>query len=85
MDVEYAIVQLYSSPRSTLQPSSSFLPWILICMDCVLEFLGFWLSVWFSQWEAREEAGGNEEGWSGYIASALSLKENLTCALDQRS
>lgn len=76
VDIKYAIVQQYSLPRSILQPPS-LLPWKLTCMDCILEFLGFWLSVWFSQWKARQEVGGNEKGRLGYISLALSLKDYL--------
>lgn len=68
VDIEYAVVQQFSPPRSTLQPSPSLLPWKLTCMDCILEFLGFWLSVWFSQWEARQKPGGNEEESLWYIS-----------------
>ena len=72
VDIEYAVVQWYSLPRSTLQPLPSFLPWKLICMDCIIEFLGLWLPVWFGPWEHRQEAGGNEEGRSWCMVYFLS-------------
>lgn len=53
------------SPRSTLQPSPSLLPWTLTCMDCILEFLGFWLSVWFSQWEPGRRLEEMKKGGQG--------------------